>query len=291
MGLRFNPPPGWPTPPEGFTPEPGWQPDPAWPHAPPGWQLWVDDAQPTVQAQAPQPSPGQAWQAPGQGWQPAQPGQYPAAGYPMAGPYPGQPMGQASGTSGWAVAAFIFGLLGGVLLGVIFGIVALSQIRRTGKKGRGLAIAGLILSGMWVVVVGIAISLSSATRSPNGAITHRGNLDVFSLKVGDCFDNPTGATSLSSVTAIPCTHPHNAQVYAAFDLSGSDSSYPGTAAIGPQARAGCRSRTGDINQSKASSADMLRYLFPEANAWADGHRTVSCVIVAPSANLTSSLLN
>jgi hypothetical protein len=96
-----------------------------------------------VQAQAPQPSPGQARQVPGQGWQPPQPGQYPAAGYPVAGPYPGQPMGQASGTSGWAVAAFIFGLLGGLLLGVIFGVVALSKIRRTGQKGRGLAIAGI----------------------------------------------------------------------------------------------------------------------------------------------------
>src|SRR5215471_3761500 len=107
MGLRFNPPPGWPIPPEGFTPGPGWQPDPAWPAAPPGWQLWVDDAQPTVSAQAPQQSPGQAWQAPGQGWQAPQPGQYPATGYPMTGPYPGQPMGQPAGTNGWAVAAFI----------------------------------------------------------------------------------------------------------------------------------------------------------------------------------------
>lgn len=30
MVLRFNPPPNWPKPPEGFTPGPGWSPDPSW---------------------------------------------------------------------------------------------------------------------------------------------------------------------------------------------------------------------------------------------------------------------
>lgn len=37
----FNPPPGWPQPPEGWTPPRGWKPDPAWPEPPPGWQLWL----------------------------------------------------------------------------------------------------------------------------------------------------------------------------------------------------------------------------------------------------------
>ncbi|WP_194949591.1 hypothetical protein [Actinomyces trachealis] len=46
MALRFNPPPNWPTPPEGFVPPAGWQPDPAWGPAPEGWQLWLDDSIP-----------------------------------------------------------------------------------------------------------------------------------------------------------------------------------------------------------------------------------------------------
>lgn len=39
----FNPPPGWPKPPEGWVPPKGWTPDPTWPPAPPGWQLWIND--------------------------------------------------------------------------------------------------------------------------------------------------------------------------------------------------------------------------------------------------------
>ena len=47
MPRRFNPAPGWPTPPEGWLPPAGWQPDPSWPPAPPGWQVVVDDSAPS----------------------------------------------------------------------------------------------------------------------------------------------------------------------------------------------------------------------------------------------------
>jgi hypothetical protein len=38
---RFNTPPGWPPPAEGWTPPPGWEPDRGWPPAPADWQFWV----------------------------------------------------------------------------------------------------------------------------------------------------------------------------------------------------------------------------------------------------------
>ena len=41
--MRFNSPPGWPTPPAGWTPPPDWNPDSSWPAPPDGWQLWVSD--------------------------------------------------------------------------------------------------------------------------------------------------------------------------------------------------------------------------------------------------------
>ncbi len=39
--LVFNPPPGWPKPPDGWVPPKGWSPDPGWPDPPKGWQLWL----------------------------------------------------------------------------------------------------------------------------------------------------------------------------------------------------------------------------------------------------------
>lgn len=41
--MRYNPPPNWPQPPEGWVPPADWSPDPSWPPPPPGWKFWVDD--------------------------------------------------------------------------------------------------------------------------------------------------------------------------------------------------------------------------------------------------------
>ncbi len=80
-------------------------------------------------------------------------GGYPQGGYPQAGyQQPGYPQPQPQQvvyvtpqpTNTIAILALIFALLLGPI-GVIFGHIALSQIKRTGEQGRGLAIAGLVI--------------------------------------------------------------------------------------------------------------------------------------------------
>jgi hypothetical protein len=184
----------------------------------------------------------------------------------------------------------VLGLLSVVLLSVIFGIIALTRIRRLGQKGRGLAIAGLVLSAAWVVVaivVAIVATVGGATRS---SATGQRHLGPFSLKTGDCFNNPAGAQHISAVTAIPCTQPHNAQVFAQFQLTGSDFSYPGTATVLRLASHGCDARTGSVSKAKTTTAMTIRMLFPQQISWTAGHRTVSCLLVNPTADLRSSLL-
>ncbi len=373
MGLRYNPPPGWPPAPEGFIPPPGWQPDPSWPPAPPGWQLVVDDNQMPTQAstrptQANPPLLGNAAGSPhggpgagpgGGGGQYAGPGgPYPSAGGspsadatnpyagPSASPYaapggqyagpggpyaapggqygtpggqygapggqygaPGGPYGTPYGgygspyppgrpyspkTSGWAIASFVLGLLGVVVLSVIFGFVALSRIKRLGQQGRGLAIAGLVLSGLWVLLIILLIivgSLGNATRSSStGTITHGGNLSVFSLAVGDCLNNPATAQDVSTVTAEPCNQSHSAQIYAKFDLTGSNFSYPGTATVTQLASTGCTARTANVDRSKVTNAMTVHFFFPDQTAWLNGRRTVACMVMDQSGGFSYSVL-
>ena len=45
MVKRYNPPPGWLVPGEGWRPSFDWRPDPAWPPAPVDWDFWVDHEQ------------------------------------------------------------------------------------------------------------------------------------------------------------------------------------------------------------------------------------------------------
>lgn len=74
-------------------------------------------------------------------------------------------MVRQTGTNGMAIASFVLGLLGVNLLGLIFGFVALGQIRSNpGQGGRGMAIAGIVLSLVWIALfVGVVLIASSST--------------------------------------------------------------------------------------------------------------------------------
>jgi hypothetical protein len=206
--------------------------------------------------------------------------------------------------SGLAIASFVLGLLGAFLLtaalSVILGIAALAEIRRTGKRGKGLGIAGITLASVWVVaVIGLfVVTATTGGGSPGagtgssgspGQASHPASVSVFSLPVGTCFDNPAGnALGINSVTAIACTKAHNAQVFASFDTTGSG--FPGTAALERRANSGCNARiTGNVDQSKITSTMSLHFIFPQQLAWDSGQRRISCLIV-DSRDMTSSVL-
>jgi hypothetical protein len=341
VGYRLNPPPGWPPVPDGFVPAPGWQPDPSWPAPPPGWQLWLPADGSSAPSSAPAsppppaaPSPAPAAASPFASPSPVAaplPSAYPADGitapYGGAGPY-GAGAGPyqygatqygetwpppSQGVSGLAIASFVLGLLGAFLLtavlSVILGIAAMAEIRRSGQRGRGLAIAGFALSGVWVaaivglIVLGAVTGGSGGSNPPSGApassASHSpattqastpASVNVFSLPVGTCFDNPSGNLfSINSVTPISCIRAHNAQVFAQFNVKGT--SFPGTAAMERHADNGCNARiTGHLDQSKITSAMSLHFIFPRQLAWDSGQRRISCLVVDSSRDLTSSLL-
>lgn len=69
---------------------------------------------------------------------------------------------------GFATPAMVLGIIGVVfafciigvvpaIIGLILGIIAVVRIRRTGARGNGMAIAGVVLSAVAIVIVTIAI--------------------------------------------------------------------------------------------------------------------------------------
>jgi hypothetical protein len=375
LGLRFNPAPGWPSPPPGFVPPPHWQPDPSWPPAPPGWQLWVDDGAPEAgRATGPMPRAGATgvqarpgefgngpaapppwagdfgtsapWAedrtgpqpvplagAPTQAYVPGTTGpqgpysphdpfspqdpftrQGPGPGGPPGGPgAPGHRAGAPGKANTLAVASLLLGVIGitviGAILGIVLGILALGQIRRTGQRGRGLAIAGLAFSALWLALIGAyfmfhggkspspppASSRHSSSPTPGPSTSaSSGSLstNVFSLRPGQCFQNPPASQTVlgvTYVTVVPCGKPHNAQAFVQFTAKGT--SYPGTDALKRQADTGCHARIrGNVQTSKIKNSMTLHYLYPLAASWTSGHRTITCLIVNSKPNLTKSLL-
>lgn len=88
-------------------------------------------------------------------------------------PYGQPPYGQAGygapmrpGVNGFAIAGFVCAFLFS-LLGVIFSAIALVQIKRTGQRGHGLAMAGLILSILFIIGA-IAVFASTGFSNHTG---------------------------------------------------------------------------------------------------------------------------
>ena len=113
---------------------------------------------PNAYGQQPYPQPGYEQPYGQQPYDPNAYGQqpYPQPGYEQPyGAYPqpgyGQPYPAPRGTNTMAILALVFGILVAPL-GLVFGFVARSQIKKTGEDGDGLALAGIIIGGIFTLL-------------------------------------------------------------------------------------------------------------------------------------------
>jgi hypothetical protein len=107
---------------------------------------------------------------------------------------------------------------------------------------------------------------------------------VFNLQAGDCFNGQNGL----GVTAVPCSSPHEAEVFATFPLSGA--SWPGDDAVQAAAQTGCRLRiAGYMNPQLATEALSQEYIYPDQVTWAAGVRTVVCDVRSDNGPITGSV--
>jgi hypothetical protein len=277
VGLKFNPPPGWPLL-WDFEPPPGWAPDPDWPEPPPGWPLWIGADAPRVLYQVPADEryvPGYVRAALASAPQgPARRSSKRRKRASSPPPAPRSPAGNRAKRS-----------RGGARGG--------HRRRRKGPSVGGqvaLAVVGLAAVGFIVLEL-----LGPGIGDPSGATTARGGpgipVSLLSLRTGACFRAARSVgRDASDVTPVPCTLAHNAQVYARFSARGG-SVYPGRGVLIRQGRSDCRSAlAGALDTAKLTSRISLINIVPSQRGWAAGQRMISCVAVDSAGPLTTSLL-
>ncbi len=184
---------------------------------------------------------------------PSSPQDRPAPDQPYAPhpPYPPPP------TSGLAVASLVTGVVCCVPpLGLVLGLLALHGIRRTGRRGRGMAVAGIALSSVSTLLVSVALAVGPSVGGLPALVDELrhggdGSASVHRLERGICFDQPGGASEeqeVAAITEVPCDEPHDAEVTGTFRLDGS--AYPGVERIERQAEQRC----GDLADAYAMDA-------------------------------------
>jgi Domain of unknown function (DUF4190) len=164
-----------------------------------------------------------------------------------------------AGTNGWAIAAFILGILGGTILSVIFAIVALVQIRGHRQRGRGLAVAALVVSAVWIAVIA---SLIAYGISAQGKSVH-----ATDLVTGDCLKDAYEGQLPVWVNRVRCDRPHYGEVFAVLTP--------------PEGAGDCGSKFFEYAPNSPEGPTFrVAVAYPTPDGWANGDRSIVCVAVS-----------
>jgi hypothetical protein len=206
------------------------------------------------------------------------PGNRPPYGQPPQGPYPPVPLPYQvpppgyyaplpQKTNWWAVVSLVCGVLGVVLISVICGIVALSKTKQ-GQDGRGMAIAGLVLSGLWVLLLVAGVAIFLVVRTDTVTVT------MDNVKVGDCLaELPDRA--VSTVQTVECDQPHAGEVFAVLMMPKGD--FPGQDAIDAY-HDKCEPALASYAPDVITDDSVQLYILSlTEQAWRQGDRSVICI--------------
>jgi hypothetical protein len=231
------------------------------------------------------------------------------APYAVPGPLGWQPPpGPPTRWNGFAVTSFVLGIIGGACLlwiGAIgFGIAALREVKRRNERGRGLAIAGIALGGVWAVVLAVVMVVALVAASHDLPDTEDGSgygsggsssdtRNVFDLSSGDCFVKPAGSGTegVVDVRTVDCADPHYGEVFG--DADSAAKSFPGKAALVADATKGCNDALPEFAPDgwKLPVDAEVHFFYPDQRSWdlegAYPHST--CFLTDTTGHMTGSL--
>ncbi|MER5204518.1 DUF4190 domain-containing protein [Streptomyces sp. NPDC002825] len=218
---------------------------------------------------------------------------YTAYGQPGAGPY-GQPPRRS--TNGLAIGSLVSGIVCCLPpLGLILGLVALPQIKKKDQTGKGLAIAGIVLSALscLLLVVGLATggfgaALDGFKKGMDEAAAAR---STFELRTGQCFSGDGKLDDYTTdVTVVDCARPHDGEVSGDFKVTGFDK-WPGDDALDDLAGERCETVNGEYAMDTWGVPDGVWtfYYLPSRESWRAGDRMVTCVFASEKKKFSGSV--
>jgi hypothetical protein len=218
---------------------------------------------------------------------------------------------------------WVAGILG--IIGLILGLVGLSRGQRGEATNGTMALWGIITSAVAVVlsIVGLVIfvgvfaelgeeaavvtesTVAPATESPTSPAAETSppphveetapalgvEVDVYKLKVGDCFiesQDDAEEEYITTVQIMPCSESHSDEVFALVTLPEGD--FPGLDGIDSQAGESCEAEfEGFVGLSYQESDFDFWTITPDEEGWRAGDRSVVCVIYDPDSEVSESL--
>ncbi|HEY3240445.1 MAG TPA: septum formation family protein [Acidimicrobiia bacterium] len=129
---------------------------------------------------------------------------------------------------------------------------------------------------------------NDAERDDAGQVRAAGDLSVYELRTGDCFNGgervaeETGKErTVEKVTAIPCDQAHDNEVFAVFKHQASpDAPFPGEEAVNKVAQDGCLERFEPYVGRPYDGSDLqVAVIAPGEKSWKEeDDRAIACIV-------------
>jgi ribosomal protein L40E len=144
------------------------------------------------------------------------------------------------------------------------------------SQGGGFPWRWVIYGVIALLVVGGSV-LFAARRDDTGAISDAGDMSVFDLKVGDCFDVSADATEVETVRAIPCAEPHIYELFWAGDYP--SDTLPSETEYSPWVEDRCFPAFAEyVGIDYNDSIYFMGYFSPTEESWSTGDREFACYL-------------
>ena len=161
------------------------------------------------------------------------------------------------------------------------------MLKRLVVGGLGLGVAA------WAGLAGI----DNTTRDDAGQITVQGELGAFVTQLGDCINDLPDATSVTTVTGVPCDEPHHWQVFHKEEISLGEFSLT---EVKRETEAICSVEVDNLVSRYVNAYDEeidqyeradISYFHPSEESWVEGDRTIDCLVGSYSEQYIGSLLD
>lgn len=145
----------------------------------------------------------------------------------------------------------------------------------------GIGVTALALTvAMITVACGRSANIDNTSRDPRtGSITKSGDIGTQRLRYGDCFNDPSGSTTVV-VRGVPCLRAHQSQVAALLELPDDPAAeWPGAGSLGDRSRSLCFGAAADaLGGSLTDPTVGLSAYVPDQKSWEAGDRRIVCVL-------------
>ncbi|MBD8059303.1 DUF4190 domain-containing protein [Cellulomonas sp. JH27-2] len=170
----------------------------------------------------------------------------------------------------------VTGLLALGPVALVLGLVARRRIASRSTRGRGLAVAGIVLGILgtlaWAAIL-LVVVLTDRTTSPLPTdVSAPRDAHVAQLVVGNCLADLPPDGDVDTVRVVPCADEHAASVVSEYRF-GDDAVWPGQAGADTRVAQACV-----LSSDEQKAGDEVVTWAPTHDGWASGDRTGLCLV-------------